>query len=384
MNRFKRFGALILALLLVAAPCVSVLAANEFDKGSIENKEEGLNPIAFYIKMKNANDYTGSRPEDTFMYQYERMVYNSGPQLHLKTDDGGELDQMTFQASPDGSEDLKSMPLYIDADELTTTTDGTYGYYIYQAISNEHSDKGFSIINGIMEEGDDERVQSMYQYNTSGGYYNRYELYLNIKGNKVIQAVLKNENGDKVDGFIIEYKNPSNPTNTYSVALHKTTNTNVKGTFTFDVKVELPESVDPAAFNISVGGSSIASTDFTGIDAKSATTSVKIAVGETAQITGLPDGAKVYVREHDDGTYLVSSSIVNLSNAHIKTETSSQDTAFLTYGTINKQDGEITYINDTKEISLTGVSLRYAPFLAMAAVALFGFALSRRRVEDEI
>ncbi len=68
----------------------------------------------------------------------------------------------------------------------------------------------------------------------------------------------------------------------------------------------------------------------------------------------------------------------------MKTETSERDTGFTTTGTIAGEDGIITYTNDKREISLTGVSLRYAPFLAMAAVALFGFALSRRRVEDEI
>ncbi len=376
MNRFKRLSALILALLLVAAPCVSVLAAGEFDNGYISN-DNGLSRIAFNVTLKNRSDYTGARPAGTFIYTVEmRAAEGTYPMVSYDQDVenvGLEAEgSASFDASDAGIVDHKTVPLYIG--EASGCANGTYTYTIIQLLTEAQHAEGF--------EADGEA------FNTDiSKYVTEYSLILQVSEGKVTQAVLKNGNGDKEDGFFIQYSNPSTPDVTYNVELHKQTTNGVEGSFDFDVNIELPNGADPAALSISIGEESLASSAFTDTDDDgiySATKTTKVAVGDFKEITGLPDGTKVSVYEHDDGTYYVTSAVDNMTSTGFKGNEGIQDSRWQTYGTVNGRDGIITYINDKKDISLTGVSLRYAPFLAMAAVALFGFALSRRRVEDEI
>ena len=67
MNGFKRVGALILALLLVAAPCVSVLADDENLGGVVTSNPDGLTSISFDVKSKSPKGH--ARPAIDITYR---------------------------------------------------------------------------------------------------------------------------------------------------------------------------------------------------------------------------------------------------------------------------------------------------------------------------
>ena len=251
-----------------------------------------------------------------------------------------------------------------------TVPDGIYHYYITQKLSTANVSAGFTDENGDTQ--------------TDGSIETTYFMTVNVKNNKVIQAILQDTNGNKLKGFEIQYTSPEP---TYRVKLEKTS---VRGTvptdtpFLFDVKIDLPTGTDASLLSVKIGDQAVNFlSDEDGDDLSTVVTNVEVKVGHYVEITGLPQAATVLVYEHDDGVFEVTSKVEGMANTGEKLDAGNKDRKWLTYGTIQYNDGVITYNNEKADISLTGVSLRYAPYMAMMGAGLAVVGLSKTRRKEE-
>ena len=254
MNRFKMFGALILALLLVAAPCVPVLADDDNLGGVVTYNPDGLTSLSFDVKSKSPKGHARPEVDIGYYIEYDGIVagpivsFAKGPSVTVTEEETayGTNYSVHYEANS-GETTITSVPLRINVNGAVA---GLYSYHISQLISEEQKADGFSSIDFL-----DMREDVCTQY----------ELYLVVGNNgKVTQAVLKKngKDSDKVTGFVVYYENPAATDSIFSVELHKRSDTGVEGIFDFDVKIDLPTGSDPSVLNISVGGTPIDSSSF--------------------------------------------------------------------------------------------------------------------------
>ena len=323
------------------------------------NEDTGLSKISFNVTEQNETNYAGRRPISTYDYVIYDLNDAAGPIVTFAANTDTEL-TLDFAAEENGSPDKKCAALTLDLNNAAT---GVYVYVISQEYTKGQYNTGFRNEDAVSDGGN--------------YYYTDYFLYLNVVGGKITQAVLLNDDGNKMDGFLNTF---ASRIDTYEVVLEKKSETGVTGTFNFSVKIDLPGGVSPAALNALIGTTPI---DFNG--QSSVITSVTVDVGKHVKITGLPVGTVVSVREVLDNTqnYKVSSKVENMGDSQNLT-TGSENSGYTTHGTITGTGSRITYFNELADISLTGVSLRYAPYMAMmgAGLAVVGLSKTRRKEEE--
>lgn len=315
--------------------------------------------LSFTVSMSNKSSYTGARDPSSYTYRvaYQTPEGSVHPDVKFAANNDYSL-PLGFAKNDGGTAEIAAVLLSITKPD--GVADGTYTYTLSQTHGADQHNAGFSAK-------DSELI--------SGNYVTAYTLKLRVSEGKITQAILT-DGENKHTGFEIEY---GRATGTYTVTLAKRSVTGVTGTFTFDVQFELPESVNSADITIEGWDSTLSFSD-----GKATAQGVSIAVGGQADISGIPAGTVLRVKETGGlDVYKVTSVVEHLSNATNLASGREAD-GYTTCGTVTGNGGIITYYNEFGEISLTGVSLRYAPYLAMmgAGLAVSGLSVMRRREEE--
>lgn len=329
-------------------------------------ERSGLNKLSFNVGLKNSDSYEGPRPSSTYRYIIASQSTKS-PSPQVTFANGSSEYSLTFGENSGGMEELKTVMLNIS--EPVGVAAGLHVYRITQRYNVDQHNAGFDAKDDV-------------QY---GSYWDTdYYLFLNVNGGgKITQAILlpgdldENVTNDKRDGFYIEY---ASSVRTHTVTLAKLSQTGIAdGEYTFDVEFELPVGITTA--NIEIDGWNGALTF--SAERKATANGVKVAMNGTVEMRGIPEGTIVRVKETNSEQFKVTSTVENMTPSQNLT-TGEEASGYTTYGTVSGNGGRITYFNDVRDISLTGVTLRYAPYMAMigAGLAVVGLSQSRRKEEE--
>ena len=327
----------------------------------------GLNKISFNVGMKNADSYTGPRKSADYRYFITDLNVDSTG-LSVTFANNTTEHSLTFAENANGTTEMKSVMLNIEQDG--TASPGVYVYRITQRYTGEQHSAGFNVENN-------DEVQE------NGYWFTDYYLFFNVNGNgKITQAILLpdgNQESSKLDGFYNEYVSS---VQLRTVTLAKESQSITAGTeFIFDVEFELPAGINSAKIEIEGFGT----VDAFDAHRKATAESVKVKVGQTIEMRGIPEGTIVRVKENDNsGRYVATSVVTGMANSNNLTSGEELANGYTTYGTVNGTGGKIVYTNEYREISLTGVTLRYAPYMAMmgAGLAVVGLSKTRRKEEE--
>ena len=328
------------------------------DLGGITGADFGN--LSFAVSMANKSSYTGVRDPSSYTYRvaYRKPEEAVHPEVRFAANNDDTL-SLSFNKNDGGTAEVAVVLLSITKPE--GVEDGIYSYTLSQSQSEDQHNAGFAAKNS---------------QKISGTYVTAYTLKLRVSDGKITQAILT-DGENKHTGFEIEFARADG---TYAVTLAKRSVSGVEGTFTFDVEFTLPENHTSA--DIAIEGYSGTIT----FDSHRRATAqgVSVTVGSQVDITGIPAGTVLRVKETGAlDVYKVTSVVEHLSNATNLT-TGREADGYTTCGTVTGNGGLITYYNEFGEISLTGVSLRYAPYLAMlgAGLAVSGLSVMRRREEE--
>ncbi|MBR0311896.1 MAG: hypothetical protein IJQ98_05800, partial [Oscillospiraceae bacterium] len=331
-------------------------------------ERSGLDKLSFNVGLKNSDSYEGTRPSSTYRYIIARQSTNSHSPLVTFANESSEY-SLTFNENTAGTDELKTVLLNISKPD--GVAHGLHVYRITQRYTVDQHNAGF--------EAKDEA-----QY---GSYWDTdYYLFLNVNGGgKIMQAILlpgdldSEVTNDKRDGFYIEY---TSSVQLRTVTLAKESQSITAGTeFKFDVEFELPAGINSAKIEIE-GYSGTITFD---THRKATAEDVTVKVGQTIDMSGIPEGTIVRVKETDSsGRYVATSAVTGMANSNNLTSGEELANGYTTYGTVNGTGGKIVYTNEYREISLTGVTLRYAPYMAMmgAGLAVVGLSKTRRKEEE--
>lgn len=153
----------------------------------------------------------------------------------------------------------------------------------------------------------------------------------------------------------------------------KDTEYNFKATFTAS---STSGNVADFVKNIQLNGAAIPASQI----ASDGTVTFQLKDGENANFTNVPVGVKVTVEETNRPSNVNSTSITVTSNG--KTSALSGDNVKAENVLVGEGTNSVAYTNTYKDVSLTGVVTKIAPFVAMIAIAAGAAALylvSRRR-----
>lgn len=331
-------------------------------------ERSGLDLLSFNVGLKNSDSYEGPRPSSTYRYIIARQSTNS-PSPLVTFANGSTDYSLTFNENTAGTDELKTVLLNISKPD--GVAHGLHVYRITQRYTVDQHNAGFDAKDDV-------------QY---GNYWDTdYYLFLNVNGGgNIMQAILlpsaldSEVTNDKRDGFYIEY---TSSVQLRTVTLAKESQSITAGTeFKFDVEFELPAGINSAKIEIE-GYSGTITFD---THRKATAEDVTVKVGQTIDMSGIPEGTIVRVKETDSsGRYVATSAVTGMANSNNLTSGEELANGYTTYGTVNGTGGKIVYTNEYREISLTGVSLRYAPYMAMmgAGLAVVGLSKTRRKEEE--
>ena len=344
---------------------VSDFKFSDYDNYTIAERS-GIDKLSFNVGLKNSDSYEGSRPSSSYRYLISRETSTSPAPVVTFSNNASEY-TLSFNENMGGTDELKTVMLNID-----TSNDPAHGLHVYritQRYTVDQHNAGFDAKDDAL----------------NGSYWDTdYYLVLSVNGGgHVTQAILlpgdATSEGDKRDGFYIEY---TSSVQLRTVTLAKESQSIAAGTdFKFDVEFELPAGINSAKIEIE-GYSGTITFD---THRKATAEDVTVKVGQTIDMSGIPEGTIVRVKETDSsGRYVATSAVTGMANSNNLTSGEELANGYTTYGTVNGTGGKIVYTNEYREISLTGVTLRYAPYMAMmgAGLAVVGLSKTRRKEEE--
>lgn len=396
MNVWKKVSMLTFVVALAMSFCVMAGAVtkdvgdNANTTAELENTYTGFDAISFAVTLTNSTAGQ-ARPEIAFTYA---ITPPSGtvPTLSFNGADANGKKTVTFALTNDGTNANDTVT--VDVTDVSGVVSDVYNYTITQ----EAVDNGVATFAAVTK-----------------------TLKIAVNAGKVTQAVLvDSDETTKVAGFNNTYTRPKSGVGTIGndVLIMKTVigpaaNTTLDESNAFDITINLPTAANGhwnglditlvagakgLGFNsnqttvtLTGGSATLSGTIYaivtpetssytTGTENANALTISGLPEGSTVMVTDkISDGQKLKAYHNSTGSYAQS---VGESNNYVTTASGAGYSTTATSGTAQVK---IEYVGLREAISLTGVTLRYAPYLLTLGAGITVLPLTRsykKREED--
>lgn len=403
----KKLTALLLALIMVLAMNATAFAATDLPAGGKAQTDDTELTIKKEVGFFAPDGTTINYPEITYTYTIAPVTGvnatikdDAGHQATVKDGVAGAVTMGTDNTAVigPGSVDAKAAGTIKDdtfaikvVEPMVFTSAGIYRYKITEAVSD--MDKlGYEEATTNNED----RYLDVYIGNKAGGglEVKGYVLFYNADANKSFDGTDTTTLTQKTEGFVHEDKDPDNDysDDTY---LDKYKAYNV--TITKEVTGTMGDKNNPFPFGVAISDAPVNSDIVITVDGTNATTADPTLValasgavtmkniatlkdGQSVTIKGIPVGAKVSIKENNNTADAYTLTTTGLDNAADGTVNAGADSTTGDVKSTVVATKDVKFTNNLEDVSLTGVTLRFAPYAIMlgAGVVLFIILKSRK------